>query len=60
MGSVELWAVSNLPPCVEVRLAGLRVIETLQDDESGKALDTSDRTLEDLIGGSYLRDEADG
>jgi len=60
MGSVELWAVANFPSCVEVRLAGSRVIETLQDDKSGKTLDTSDRTLEDLIGGLYLRDEADG
>ena len=60
MRSKDLRAVANPPPCIEVCLAGSRVIETLQDDESGKPLDTSDRTFEDLIGGSEMRLMDDG
>ena len=55
MRPIEFWAVANPPTCVEVRLAGTGIVETFQDYKSGKTLDTSDRTFEDLIGGSKMR-----
>ena len=60
--SVELRPVADLPPRVEVRFAGVRIIETLQDDEPSKTLDSSDRTFVYLIGASETRtmDEGSG
>jgi hypothetical protein len=55
ISSVELRSITNLSPLVEVRLAGIRIIETFQDDKSGKTLDTSNRTLENLIAVSEPR-----
>jgi hypothetical protein len=59
--SEELRSVANPPPLVEVHFAGTRIIETFQDNESGKTIDTSDRTFVDLIGVSETRtmDEED-
>ena len=45
---IELGTVANPPPSVEVQLAGIRIVEPFQDDESGKAFYTSDRTFKDL------------
>ena len=52
---VELRSVADSPPRVEVRFAGPRIIETFQDDESGKTIDASDRTFVDLIWASETR-----
>jgi hypothetical protein len=55
MRSIELRSVTNPSPRVEVRFAGTRIIETFQYDESGKTLDTRDRTFVDLAGVSETR-----
>jgi len=55
VGSVELGPIANLPPRVEVRFTGTRIIKTFQDDESSKTLDTSDRAFVDLIGVSETK-----
>ena len=60
IGTVKPWAVANPSPSVEVCLTGMRIVEALQDDESGKALDTSDRTFKDLIGASEMKPMDDG
>jgi hypothetical protein len=53
--SVELRSITNFSPLVEVRLAGIRIIETFQHDKPGKSLDTSNRTLENLVVVSEVR-----
>lgn len=40
--SIELGTVANPPPSVEVRLAGVRIVESFQDNESSEAFYTSD------------------